>query len=246
MIRAAPANPALAARPCPYHRHASRVRGRRSPKTCTRRDIRRRPAATLVEFALREAPAAGAGAAGPPLLELAQLQTRAMYGIDEPATDDADRAWECADKVGQALRAETPRRERIRQMVGLSSRHRRRKRALGSADRVRRQVGLARLGEKSFDEARPVAGEGAHLGLHLVDDAFDRHEQRELAVAQRVEHLAVVAAGPHGAPVGDEAHRCQVVTPCGEGPERAAHPSGGVPASSSERTTRSTTRSRNE
>ena len=93
-----------------------------------RRDIRRRPAATLVEFALREAPAAGAGAAGPPLLELAQLQTRAMYSVDEPATDDADRAWACADQVGQALRAETPRRERIRQMFGLSPR-RRRKRA---------------------------------------------------------------------------------------------------------------------
>jgi transglutaminase-like putative cysteine protease len=95
-----------------------------------RRDIRRRPAATLVEFALREAPAAGAGAAGPPLLELAQLQTRSMYGIDEPAADDADRAWACADKIATALRAETPRRERIRQMFGLGPRRRRKRRPL--------------------------------------------------------------------------------------------------------------------
>jgi hypothetical protein len=94
-----------------------------------RHDIRRRPATTLVEFALREAPAAGAGAAGPPLLELAQLQTRSMYAVDEPAADDADRAWACADQIGNALRAATPRRERFRQMFGLGPR-RRRKRAL--------------------------------------------------------------------------------------------------------------------
>ena len=50
-----------------------------------RYDIRRRPAATLVEFALREAPAAGAGGAGPPLLELAQLQTaRDVCGRENP------------------------------------------------------------------------------------------------------------------------------------------------------------------
>ncbi len=82
-----------------------------------RRDIRRRPAATLVEFALREAPASGAGTAGPPLLELAQLQTRAMYAVDEPTDDDADRAWECVAAVLAALRAQTPLRERIRQRL---------------------------------------------------------------------------------------------------------------------------------
>jgi transglutaminase-like putative cysteine protease len=114
--------------------HAATTRARvdgawtQATEDLARRDIRRRPAATLVEFALREAPAAGAGAAGPPLLELAQLQTQAMYAVAEPSAEDADRAWECADRVSAAVRAETPPRERFRQRFGLSPRRGGRKR----------------------------------------------------------------------------------------------------------------------
>ncbi len=108
--------------------HASSARARvsgawtQATEELARRDIRRRPSATAVEFAMREAPAAGAGAAGPARLELAQLQTAARYAIEDPADADADRAWECADAIGEALRAATPRRERIRQRFGLTRR----------------------------------------------------------------------------------------------------------------------------
>ena len=53
--------------------------------------------------------------------------------------------------------------------------------------------------------------ERAHLGLDLGRELVDRDEQRELTRAQRVEDLAVVAAGPHGAAVGDEAQAGEVV-----------------------------------
>ncbi|MDQ1383136.1 MAG: hypothetical protein QOG65_515, partial [Actinomycetota bacterium] len=52
--------------------------------------IIRRPATTSLEFALRQAPALGAGAAGPPLMDLARLHTAAMYSPDPPTPEDAD------------------------------------------------------------------------------------------------------------------------------------------------------------
>ena len=67
-------------------------------------NIRRRPSTTVVEFARREAPAAGAGAAGAALAELAQLHTAAMYAPFEPDDVDAIDAWECADRIDDALR----------------------------------------------------------------------------------------------------------------------------------------------
>jgi hypothetical protein len=64
-----------------------------------------RPSATPVEFALRHAPAHGAGAAGPPLMELARLQTSAMFAPDPPTEQQADDAWEHVDTIDRSMRA---------------------------------------------------------------------------------------------------------------------------------------------
>jgi len=71
-----------------------------------------RPSATSVEFALRHAPAHGAGGAGPPLMDLARLQTAAMFAPDPPTESDADAAWRHVDKIDAALRESVPRSER--------------------------------------------------------------------------------------------------------------------------------------
>jgi hypothetical protein len=68
-----------------------------------------RPSATAVEFALRHAPAHGAGDAGPPLMELAQLQTAALFAPDPPTDDDVASAWHNADAVDKALKHAAPR-----------------------------------------------------------------------------------------------------------------------------------------
>jgi transglutaminase-like putative cysteine protease len=65
--------------------------------------VERKPSATPLEFALRHAPAHGAGAAGPALMELAQLQTAALFAPDPPTADDADRAWVQVDAIDGAL-----------------------------------------------------------------------------------------------------------------------------------------------
>ncbi len=75
-------------------------------------DIRRRPSTTAVEFALREAPAAGVGDAGGPLLELSQLHTTAMYSGEEPDDADAHNAWECVERIEAALRESLKRKRR--------------------------------------------------------------------------------------------------------------------------------------
>jgi transglutaminase-like putative cysteine protease len=71
-----------------------------------------RPAATSVEFALRYAPAHGAGGAGPPLMGLARLHTAAMFAVEPPSDDDADAAWQHVDEIDTALRQTVPRTER--------------------------------------------------------------------------------------------------------------------------------------
>jgi hypothetical protein len=76
--------------------------------------IQRRPATTSLEFALRQAPALGAGAAGPPLMDLARLHTAAMYSPDDPSDDDADAAWSEVDAIATALRTTVPRTRRWR------------------------------------------------------------------------------------------------------------------------------------
>jgi transglutaminase-like putative cysteine protease len=76
--------------------------------------IERRPSATSLEFALRQAPALGAGAAGPPLMSLARLHTAAMYAPDAPSREDADEAWSEVDAIASAVRATTPLSKRLR------------------------------------------------------------------------------------------------------------------------------------
>ena len=63
---------------------------------------------------MRQAPALGAGAAGPPLMDLARLHTAAMYSPDPPTPDDADTAWTEVDAIADALRGTVPRTRRLR------------------------------------------------------------------------------------------------------------------------------------
>ncbi|MDQ1449298.1 MAG: hypothetical protein QOC79_2269, partial [Actinomycetota bacterium] len=76
--------------------------------------IERKPSTTSLEFALRQAPALGAGAAGPPLMVLARLHTAALYSRDAPSSDEADEAWAGVDAIAGALRASVPRARRLR------------------------------------------------------------------------------------------------------------------------------------
>jgi transglutaminase-like putative cysteine protease len=73
-------------------------------------NITRPPSRTPVEFAMRDAPALGAGDAGPALVTLARLSTAAMYGPDEPSSEDADSAWQCERAVASALKEQRRRR----------------------------------------------------------------------------------------------------------------------------------------
>ena len=69
--------------------------------------IERRPSSTPVEFALRHAPAYGAGEAGPPLMDLARLHTAAVFGPREPCDDDVTAAWQRVTRLASALRSST-------------------------------------------------------------------------------------------------------------------------------------------
>ena len=62
-----------------------------------------KPSATPIEFALRHAPAHGAGDAGPALMELAQLQTAALFAPDPPTPAQADDAWAKVDAIDKAI-----------------------------------------------------------------------------------------------------------------------------------------------
>jgi transglutaminase-like putative cysteine protease len=79
--------------------------------------ITRRPASTPVEFAMREAPALGAGAAGPPLLALAHLHTNALFDPEPPSDDEAHEAWRHVALIERALAAMTRRTVRWRRRV---------------------------------------------------------------------------------------------------------------------------------
>jgi hypothetical protein len=76
--------------------------------------IERRPSTTSLEFALRQAPALGAGAAGPPLMTLARLHTAAMYAAEAPSSLDADEAWSELDAIAAAVRSSVPLTRRWR------------------------------------------------------------------------------------------------------------------------------------
>jgi hypothetical protein len=58
-----------------------------------------RPSATALEFALRHAPAHGAGEAGPALMELARLQSAAMFAPAPPTAGEGSAAWEQVDVI---------------------------------------------------------------------------------------------------------------------------------------------------
>jgi transglutaminase-like putative cysteine protease len=79
--------------------------------------IHRRPSSTPVEFAMREAPAEGAGAAGPSLLALAHLATTAFYSPDEPSPEAAMDAWNHLKVLEVALRVNTAPRARLRRRL---------------------------------------------------------------------------------------------------------------------------------
>jgi hypothetical protein len=82
--------------------------------------VQRRPSATSIEFALRQAPAHGAGSAGPPLMNLARLHTAAMYAQEPPSKEDADAAWHYLDAIDAALRETVRRTERWKTRLRLS------------------------------------------------------------------------------------------------------------------------------
>jgi transglutaminase-like putative cysteine protease len=79
--------------------------------------VHRRPSTTPVEFAMREAPASGAGPAGPALLALAHLQTSALYAPDDPSDDDAEQAWRHVDTIERAIAASTRRSVRWKRRI---------------------------------------------------------------------------------------------------------------------------------
>jgi transglutaminase-like putative cysteine protease len=75
------------------------------------------PSATPVEFALRHAAAHGAGLAGPPLMELARLQTAALFAPDTPSTETVDDAWKQVHLIERALRRATTASRRWRRRL---------------------------------------------------------------------------------------------------------------------------------
>jgi hypothetical protein len=85
-----------------------------------------RPSATSIEFALRHAPAHGAGGAGPPLMNLARLHTAAMFAPEAPSEADAAAAWRHVDEIADALRDDVSRTERALTRLRIRPRDRRR------------------------------------------------------------------------------------------------------------------------
>ena len=76
-----------------------------------------RPSATALEFALRYAPAHGAGDAGPALMELARLQSAAMFAPEPPSSLEATYAWEQVDTIRTATRRNIARSARWRRIL---------------------------------------------------------------------------------------------------------------------------------
>src|SRR4029079_9816303 len=68
-----------------------------------------RASAAALEFALRHAPAHGAGDAGPALMELARLQSAAMFAPDPPSASEAEAAREQAYVIGASSRGAVTR-----------------------------------------------------------------------------------------------------------------------------------------
>ena len=66
---------------------------------------------------MREAPAGGAGDAGPSLLALAHLTPPALYAADDPDDVAVDAAWLKVRELEVAMRTHTAARARIRRRV---------------------------------------------------------------------------------------------------------------------------------
>jgi transglutaminase-like putative cysteine protease len=79
--------------------------------------IHRRPSTTPIEFAMREAPAGGAGDAGPALLALAHLATSALYAPDDPEPEVVGEAWDKVRELERAMRVHTAARARARRRL---------------------------------------------------------------------------------------------------------------------------------
>ena len=143
--------------------------------------IERRPSTTSLEFALRQAPALGAGAAGPPLMSLARLHTAAMYAPDPPSADEADEAWTEVDAIAAALRSTRAPHAGAGARAGGRS-------CAGRAPSRRDVDGRSRHGDDASDAAQPRAVsrstnasrsrlKRAHVGVDLGRDLIDRDEQ---------------------------------------------------------------------
>ena len=147
-----------------------------------------KPSATPVEFALRHAPAHGAGAAGPALMELAQLQTAALFAPDAPTDRRRDRRgcrWtRSTARIGHQISAFIRWRRRLdpRRWRPPTTSPRRlalTARAAGATKRIALRVERMDLGLDVSAARRSTATNSASC-----------------PAAQRVEDLAVVAAGP--------------------------------------------------
>ena len=121
-------------------------------------------------------------------MELARLQSAAMFAPEAPSDDEADVAWEQVDTIRRAAM------RRTRGDDGST-------RAGAGAVRSRSGVGRSRIrspeSRQPVDERGALGVEGAHVGVDVGGEPVDGDEQRELAGAQRVEDLAVVVARPH-------------------------------------------------
>ena len=162
-----------------------------------------RPSATALEFALRYAPAHGAGDAGPALMELARLQSAAMFAREAPSAVEASTSrGSRSTRSAPRSAATSPRSTRWRRRFGVAT--------SDPADQLPSRSAARRTSARSASNARTSASTSAA-------SAVDGDEQRELAGVQRVEDLAVVVARPHAAAVGDDAQAREVVA-------RLAHP----------------------
>src|SRR5512144_2901424 len=65
---------------------------------------------------------------------------------------------------------------------------------------------------KGADEPVPILAELTDLGLDPGGDLVDRHEERELALLEGIDHLAIATGDLEDAlPVGDELHLGQML-----------------------------------
>ena len=93
-------------------------------------------------------------------MELARLQSAAMFAPDPPTATEASAAWEQVDVISASARRTVTR----------AARWRRRLRPIRDVDArtvTRRAVGFTCVSFELFDERGPLRVEGAHLGVDL-------------------------------------------------------------------------------